>query len=109
MDEAVAKLEEKFPGVVLLKRIKVKGLPGSDGTSLRRPATSPDTLLVYSATTSPKLLRWMATFCPASTLSLSLTRCSTSPPAVARIGNALFPTKTVTSLPLRPIGPATMP
>ena len=51
----------------------------------------------------------MATFCPASTLSLSLTRCSTRPPAVARIGNALLPTKTVTSLPVRPIGPATMP
>src|SRR5215831_549171 len=45
----------------------------------------------------------------ASTLSLSLTKCSTRPPAVARIGNALLPTKTVTSLPVRPIGPATMP
>ncbi len=35
---------------------------------------------------------------------------STGPtPWVARIGNALLPTKTVTSLPVRPIGPATMP
>jgi len=33
-------------------------------------------------------LRWMAIFCPVSALSLSLTRCSTSPPWVARIGNA---------------------
>ena len=30
-------------------------------------------------------------------------------PSVARIGNALLPTKTVTSLPVRPIGPATIP
>src|SRR6516164_8562388 len=48
-------------------------------------------------------LRWMATFCPALTLSLSLTRCSTRPPTVARIGYALLPTKTVTSLPVRPL------
>jgi len=44
--------------------------------SLRWPVISPATPLAYSATTSPKLLRWMATFCPAATLSLSLTRCS---------------------------------
>src|SRR5262249_11251123 len=54
---------------------------------------------------SPKLFRWLATFCPASTLSLSLTRCSTSPPWVARIGSALLPIKTPMSLPVRPIGP----
>ena len=64
--------------------MNVRGLPGSDIASQRWPVTSPATLLVYSATTLPKLFRWMATFCPASTLSLSLTRCSTSPPCVAR-------------------------
>src|SRR6516162_6444180 len=85
--------------------MNTKGLPGSDIASLRWPVISPATPLVYSATTSPKLSRWMATFCPASTLSLSLTRCSTRPPAVARIGYALLPTKTITSLPVRPIWP----
>src|SRR5215472_10601936 len=75
--------------------MNARGLPGSDIASLRKPVISPATPLLYSATTSPKLLRWMATFCPALTLSLSLTRCSTIPPAVARIGYALLPTKRV--------------
>ena len=68
-------------GVALLKRIITKGLPGSAIASVRRPITFPPIALVYSAITSPKLLRWVATFCPGSTLSLSLTRYSTIPPS----------------------------
>lgn len=41
----------------LWKRMKTRGLPGSAIASLRWPVTSPATWLVYSATTSPKLLR----------------------------------------------------
>ena len=39
---------------------------------------------------------------PGSTLSLSLTRCSTSPPWVARIGKALLPMKTPSPFPSAP-------
>ena len=42
-------------------------------------------------------------------LVIELDQMLDEPALVARIGNALLPTKTATSLPVRPIGPARMP
>ena len=58
------------------------------------------------ATTSPNVLRWMATFCPILTLSFSLTRSSTNPPWVARTVCPLLAMKMFVSFPVRPIAPA---
>ena len=47
------------------------GVPGSAVASERNAATSPATVLWYSATSSPKALRWTASVWPTSTLSFS--------------------------------------
>jgi hypothetical protein len=52
----------------------------------------PLTGLAYSATTSPKALRWMPSFCPDVTLAFSLTSNSMNPAWVVSTGIALFPT-----------------
>ena len=67
--------------------------------------TSPASPLVYSATTSPNALRWIATFCPTLTLSFSLTRSSTNPPWVARTECALLPMKMFVAFRLGHVSP----